>query len=88
MIEEVSQELYLNTPQAANNSHTTDNSNNEGQTNATGRLAINGARKWLKAFFYLGALSLIIGGVAYFAVSFLPSRPELLSDIVETFKAY
>jgi len=87
MIEEVAQELYLNTPQAAKNLHTRGNSKNEEQTNGAGGLTINGVRKWLKAFFYLGALSLIIGGVAYFALSRLPSRPEILSDIVETFKA-
>jgi len=87
MIEEVAQELYLSAPQAADNPHTGGNSNNKNQTNGTDGLTTNAARKWLKAFFYLGALSLIIGGVAYFAVSLLPSRPDLLSDIVKTFKA-
>ncbi len=87
MIEEVAQELYLSAPQAADNPHTGGNSNNKNQTNEVGGLTINAARKWLKAFFYLGALSLIIVGVTYFALSLLPSRPAFLSNIVETFKA-
>jgi len=88
MIEEVAQELFVNNAaQATNHTHTTDISNHEGQTNGAGGLTINSGRKWLKVFFYLGALSLIIGGVAYFAISLLPSRPGVLSDIVETFKA-
>jgi len=86
MIEEVAQELYINAAQPTDNSHPTNNSNNEGQTNGAGGLSINAARKWLKVLFNLGVLSLIIVGVTYFALSLLPSRPAFLSNIVETFK--
>ena len=86
MIKEVAQELYLNAPQVVDNTHTKDNSNNLEQTNGANDQIIKGARKWLRALFYLGALSLILGGVAYFAISILPNRPALLRDIVENFK--